>query len=413
MHGRADDRLPTPADLPSVAELPNPLVMLDGSPVEAKEAWQNKRRPELKRLFAHYVYGAAPPAPKSIEAEVEWRDPQFLGGKATAKEVAIRYAPEPAPLLRLLVVTPNQRKAPAPVVVGMNMHGNHTVLPDQRIKLPTSWVRERGFGSKDHRATDAGRGLRSDVWSIEESIDRGYAIATFYAGDIDPDKPDWSDGVHPHFFAEGQTAPGPHEWGAIAAWAWGISRAVDYLQTEKELDQDRIVVFGHSRNGKTALLAGALDERIDLVIPHQAGCGGSSPSRSPVGEQIKQINDQFPHWFCATFKEFNQVVDKLPLDQHCLIALCAPRPVLLSNAQDDTWADPVGQFQALQAADPVYRMLGVDGLGDSKMPPVGELLDSRLGYFIRPGKHSTTPADWRVFLDFADKHFGKAKSEAP
>ncbi len=168
-------------------------------------------------------------------------------------------------------------------------------------------------------------------------------------------------------------------------------------------------MVGHSRLGKTALLAGAFDERIALVIPHQAGCGGSAPSRGKVGESVKQINNGFPHWFNGAFKEFNDQPDRLPFDQNCLAALVAPRPMLFSNAVEDTWANPEGQFQVLLATDPVYRFLGVEGLGAKAMPEPGKLLDSRLGYYLRPGKHSMTKEDWKVFLDFADKHLGKPR----
>jgi hypothetical protein len=190
-----------------------------------------------------------------------------------------------------------------------------------------------------------------------------------------------------------------------------MQRAVDYLVTDRDLDKARIAAVGHSRLGKTALLAGALDERIALVIPHQAGCGGSAPSRHQVGEQVRQINDRFPHWFCDEFKKFNDEVERLPFDQHCLVALCAPRPVLLSNALEDTWADPEGQFRVLAAADPVYRLLGSTGLDGRAMPEADKLLDTPLGYYIRPGKHSMTAGDWMVFLDFADRHFGAAGAQ--
>ena len=199
-----------------------------------------------------------------------------------------------------------------------------------------------------------------------------------------------------------------YDWGAIAAWAWGLQRAVDYLVTDGALDPKRIAVVGHSRNGKAALLAGAFDERIALIIPLQAGCGGTAPSRGKIGESVKQINDRFPHWFNAEFKKFNEQPERLPFDQHGLIALCAPRPVLLSNAVEDTWANPAGQFEMLRAADPVYRLLGTDGLGAQQIPETGKLLDSTLGYYIRPGKHSMTREDWKIFLDFADKHFGES-----
>jgi hypothetical protein len=158
-------------------------------------------------------------------------------------------------------------------------------------------------------------------------------------------------------------------------------------------------------------LAAAFDERIALAVPHQAGCGGTAPSRTtnPKAETVKRINTSFPHWFNGAFKEFNDQVDRLPFDQHCLAALVAPRPLLYTNAVEDQWANPEGQFQMLRAADPVYRLLGAGGLEAKEMPEPGKLIDSRLGYFIRPGKHSMTREDWKVYLDFADKHLGKPK----
>jgi hypothetical protein len=398
---------PEPAKLPSQPDLPDPLVMFDGSRVKTKEQWVEKRRPELKALFQHYMYGALPPAEK-VDAKVEREDKKAFDGKATLKEITLSFGPPDTPKIHLLLVTPNARKAPAPVFLGMNFCGNHAVVKDPDVAIPTVWMRP-GAGVKDNRATEAGRGTQVDTWAIEQSIDRGYAVATFYDGDVDPDRPDVREGIQPHLRKKGEEA-GPHDWGTIAAWAWGLMRAVDYLRTNSDIDKDRICVVGHSRLGKTALVAGAFDERIALVIPHQAGCGGTAPSRGKVGESVKQINDHFPHWFDGVFKEFNDHPDRLPFDQHCLAALVAPRPLLFSNAVDDTWANPDGQFQVLQAADPVYRLLDAGGLEAKKMPEVGVLSDGPLGYYIRPGKHSMTKEDWKVFLDYADKRLGKPEA---
>ena len=403
---RAAEEFPPVAELPAKAALPDPLVMFDGQRVKTKEDWYAKRRPELKALFQHYMYGYAPPAPDKIEAKVERVDPKFCGGKATKKEVAISFGPAGTPPIHLLVVTPNGRR-PAPAFVGLNFCGNHTLLADKSVALPEAWLPERCPGCVDHRATDAGRGAQIDVWNLEGSIDRGYAVATFYSGDVDPDKPDFADGVHPHYLKAGQQELGPHEWGTIAAWAWGLSRAVDYLVTDKDIDAKRIAAVGHSRLGKTAILAAAMDERIAMAIPLQAGCGGTAPSRGKIGESVKRINEAFPHWFNDEFPRFNEQVEKLPFDQNCLVALVAPRPVLFANAVEDEWANPAGQFEVLQAADGVYRFLGAGGLDAKEMPAPGKLVDSTLGYFIRPGKHSMNKVDWEAFWDFADKHFGK------
>jgi hypothetical protein len=397
---------PSVEQLPSRPELPDPLILLNGERIESREAWVQKRRPELKALFEYYMYGKAPVPPAKVTAKLEREEKQCLGGKATRKELTLSFGPEALPRIHLLLVVPNKREKPAPVFLGLNFRGNHTLLPDRDIALPTAWLPARP-GVKENRATEDARGTDVDVWALEQSIDRGYAVATFYNGDIAPDHPGFTDGVHRFFFEKGQTQPGPHEWGTVAAWAWGLQRAVDYLVTDADLDRNRVAVVGHSRLGKAAMLAGAFDERIALVIPLQAGCGGTAPSRGKVGESVKQINDRFPHWFDAEFKKFNEHTDRLPFDQNCLVALAAPRPVLFANAVEDTWANPAGQFEVLQAAEPVYRLLGAGGLDAKKLPEVNQLVDSKLGYFIRPGKHSMTKLDWKFFLDYADKQLGK------
>jgi len=399
----AQTRFPEPEQLPSHPDLPDPLVMFNGDRVTTKEQWFDKRRPELKKLFQHYMYGYLPP-PAKIKAKVEHEDTKAFGGKATLREVTISFGPPDTPPIHLLLVASNKRKGPAPVFIGINFCGNHAIVKDPGVRLPTVWM----YAGPKHRATEAGRGKEIDTWALEQSIDRGYAVATFYNGDVDPDQKDVREGIQPHLRKK-DAKPGPHDWGTIAAWAWGVHRVVDYVSDHKDLDPKRIAVVGHSRLGKTALLAAALDERIALAIPHQAGCGGTAPSRchNPKSETVKRINTSFPHWFDGAFKEFNDHPDKLPFDQNCLVALMAPRPVLVSNAVEDQWANPSGQFDVLLTADPVYRLLDARGLKVKRMPETGKLIDSKLGYYIRPGKHSMTKGDWKIFLDFADKHFGR------
>jgi len=405
----AAETLPAADQLPARPELPDPLAMMDGTPVRTAKDWREKRVPELKRLFQHYMYGFLPAAPEKVSAKVLFEDKSAFDGTATLREVQLTFGPKGTPPIHLLLAVPNDRQRPAGVFLGLNFCGNHTVLADKRIALPSVWMPERCPGVKDNRATDAGRGAKIDTWCLENTLKRGWAVATFYHGEVDPDRHDWTDGVHPHYYKKGQTEPGPHDWGSIAAWAWGLHRAVDYLVEQPDVDTKRIVVMGHSRNGKTALVAGAFDERIALVIPHQAGCGGTSPSRGKIGESVKRINDSLPHWFCDEFTRFNDAPEKLPFDQHCLIALCAPRPVLLTNAQDDQWSNPSGQFEMLQAAEPVYKLLEAGGLDAQQMPPHNQLVASRLGYYIRPGKHSMTQGDWDVFIEYAEKQLGKGK----
>jgi hypothetical protein len=395
-------------DLPARPELPDPLVCLDGKKIDTKQDWLAKRKPELKQLFQHYMYGTFPEKPADLAFKVERIDPMALGGKATLKEVTISFGPPETPRIHLLVVVPNKRTGPVPVIFGLNFTGNHSVLADPKIALPKTWVASNKVGVKNNRATDEGRGTAIGTWSIEQTIDAGYAVATAYYGDIDPDRADLREGIQPHLAKPG-TTPGPSDWGTIAAWAWGMSRCIDYLVTDSAIDASQIVAFGHSRLGKTTLLCAAFDERVAVAIPHQSGCGGAGPSRarSTKAESVEKITKQFPHWFDGHFKEFGTQVDKLPFDQNCLIALVAPRPVLLSNAMEDQWANPDGQFAMLKSADSVYKLFGSVGLAVQARPAVGTLVDSPLGYFIRDGKHSTTPEDWRIFVRYADAQLKK------
>jgi hypothetical protein len=396
---------PPVSELPVNPELPDPLVMFDGSPVTTKDQWEQKRRPELKALFQHYMYGNLPPK-TAVSSSLTAANDDLFDGKATWKSFTLHYGPEGTPPIELLLILPKVQKGVPPVFVGINFCGNHSVLTDPKVPLETSWYYGNCPGCKDNVASEESRGGQADRWNAEMIIDRGYALATFYYGDVDPDKRenDFTDGVHPHFFKPGQTMPGKHDWGAVAAWAYGAHRVIDFLEENQSVDTKRLALVGHSRLGKATLFAGALDERIKVVIPHQAGCGGTAPNRFNVGESVERINTVFPHWFNDTFPEFNKQVERLPFDQHCLAALCAPRAVLFSNAEEDQWADPNGQFNMLKAADPVYRFLGVDGLRPGAKPELGKLIDSRLGYYIRPGKHTVNADDWTAFLDFADRY---------
>jgi hypothetical protein len=389
--------------------LPDPLLMADGKKVKSRSQWYQQRRPELKSLFAHYMYGPIPPKPDQVQVTRAEEYRQFLDGKATLKLLRLSTGPAGAPQIDLMLIIPNELSRPAPVFLAMNFCGNHALTADPRVPLPKTWMANWCAGCSDGVATEAGRGSQAKDWPLEEMVRRGYALAAFYSGDVDSDRGDVSSGIYQWLAAGDPGRNNPTNRGTIAAWAWGFQRCVDYLVTDKALDPHRIAAVGHSRNGKTALLAAAYDERIAIAYPHQAGCGGSAPSRGKVGESVKAINDRFPHWFNAEFKTFNDAPERLPFDQNALVALCAPRAVLFSAAQEDQWANPAGQFQVLQAADPVYRFLGVEGLGVATMPPQGQLVKSRLGYYIREGKHSMTAGDWGVFMDFADAQWGTGK----
>jgi hypothetical protein len=396
------DSFPPVSELPLRPAAPDPLVMLDGKPVTTRKEWFKKRRPELKTLFQHYMYGWFPP-PVKVTGEVTYTDKNFFGGKATLKLATISLGQAPAPQVHLLMVIPNQRKKPAPIFLGMNFNGNHTLVADTNVPLPAVWMPGKPPNVVDHHATEAGRGGEADAWALEQSIDRGYAVASYYCGDVELDKTNAEGGVREMIHAP----RAPDDWGTIAAWAWGMQRVMDYLARDRDIDKRRIALVGHSRLGKASILAGAFDDRVALIVPLQAGCGGTAPSRGKIGESVKRINTSFPEWFCGVFKQFNDQPERLPFDQDCLIALCAPRPVLLGAAVEDTWGNPAGVFEMLQAAGGAYRLAGAGGLAAATMPETNVLIDSTLGYFIRPGKHSMTRGDWKVFLDFADKHLAR------
>jgi hypothetical protein len=397
---------PSTADLPKKEAMTDPLVMFNGERVLSPNQWRQLRRPELQALFQHYMYGSIPPAPAQLQIRV-LEQYGFLEGKATLKLIVLETGPAPAPRIDLMLIVPKGRQSPSPVFLAMNFCGNQALTDDPRVPLPRRWVPGSCKNCTNNTATEASRGSQSADWPLAEIVGRGYALAAFYSGDIDSDRADVSDGLYKFLAGEDSSKNIPANRGTLAAWAWGFQRCVDYLTRDNDIDAKRIAAVGHSRNGKAALLAAAFDERIAIAFPHQAGCGGSAPSRGRIGESVKAINEHFPHWFNGAFKEFNAAPDRLPFDQNCLVALCAPRAVLFSAAQEDQWANPAGQFDVLWAAEGVYRLLDAPGLATEQMPPLRRLVGDRLGYYIREGKHSMTADDWRIFMDFADRQWNR------
>jgi len=397
--------LPEVADLPSSSEVPDPLKMFDGTPVTTTAQGYGQRRGELKALFQHYMYGYMPPPP-GISARVTKTDKTVLDGRATLKEVEItlkNLAGQQSPRIRLALFIPNGAKRPAPVFLALNRCGNHGVVDHPAVTIDERlWSEDKRNAPQNQR-----RGWRADFWCLATLIDRGYAFATFYQSDIDPDKHDFGDGVHPHY----PDLPGPPEsrWGTISAWAWGLHRCVDYLVTDRDVDKQCIAVIGHSRRGKTALFAGAMDERIALVVPHQSGTGGCALSRNNNQETVERINRVFPHWFNDQFVKFGGKEDKLPFDQHMLIALVAPRPLLDTAGLKDTWANYESALRALRAADPVYKFLGGSGMVGPGVVTADEKITARnagtLLQYRRDTKHLLNKDYWEAMLDFADLQF--------
>jgi hypothetical protein len=396
--------LPAIDQLPSQSGLPDPLKMLDGTPVTTAQQWREQRRPELVRLIQHYMYGFAP-SPPGITAKVTKTDDTLFDGKGRLKEIEIRIngLPENAPRIHLALFLPKASPGvKTPVFLALNSYGNAAAVEHPAVTIdPTAWKRSNIPAEI--------RGTQADFWCVDYLISRGYGLATFHESNIDPDQHDFTDGIH-SFYPNLPAAPESH-WGTIAAWAWGLHRCVDYLVTDADVDARRICVTGHSRRGKTALLAGALDERIALVVPHQSGTGGMALSRDSQQETVERINRSFPHWFNDAFTQFNEKVDRLPFDQHCVIALVAPRPLLDTEGAQDAWANFPRSLEALKAADPVYKLLGKPGLKGTGLvqddePIVGPNFGTIMQYRMNE-KHTLNRAFWAKILDFADASLKK------
>jgi hypothetical protein len=332
-----------------------------------------------------------------------------LGGRATRKEIMVWFTGrQDGPSMNLLLYVPNAAKKPVPAFLSLNFNGNHAVTSEPGIRLSDRWMAERPGGcATNHLATGSCRGSEASRWPVEKILAHGYALATAYYGDLEPDFAEgWKLGVRAALSPAGtNTTFKPDEWGAIGAWAWGLSRALDYLETDGAVDAKRVAVIGHSRLGKTALWAGARDERFAIVISNDSGEGGAALARRRFGERTANLNRSFPHWFCGNFKQYNDREDALPVDQHELIALIAPRPVYIASADEDRWADPRGEFLAARAAEPVYDLFAKAGLGVAEPPAVNKPVGDFIGYHLRSGKHDLTEYDWEQYLNFADRHF--------
>ncbi len=385
-------------------ELPDPFLCRDGTKVTTPEEWKQKRRGELLTLFQRDMYGVMPTADCArLDSEL-LHEKTVFGGKAIQRQVVLYlHAPEKTPKMNLLIYLPANAQGPTAAILAPNFMGNPTVCDDPDIIAP-----EVPDATRTKIGEPVKRGAKKSRWAIEKILERGYALVTVYYEEIDPDFDDQrQNGVHPLFHAweDQHNIPQESRGATITAWAWGLSRALDYLQTLPEIDPAKVAVMGHSRLGKTALWAAACDERFAASISNDSGCGGAALTRRNFGETIASMHDMIPWWFCPKYATFVADPNLLPFDQHELIALIAPRPVYIASASEDLWADPKGEFLSALGADPVYRLLGTDGLaGVTEQPPVNTPVGGTIHYHVRSGDHDVTDYDWEQYLNFLDKY---------
>ncbi len=369
------------------------------------QTWMQKRRPELMALFESQVYGKTPPDTLPIHSGETVIDRKALGGKAIRKQTTLYFSDRiNGPQMHVLVYLP-AGKAKSPVFVGLNFDGNQSVNKDPGILTNDVWVKDPAGSGKRVKIPpdDRTRGASAANWQVEKLISVGFGLATVYYYDIEPDFPEGEPlGVRP-LFAHGD------DWSALGAWAWGLSRIVDYLRTDPAVDPAKIAIIGHSRLGKAALWAAAQDTRFALVISNESGKGGASLLKRKEGETIDHLNNSFPNWFNAAYKQYTGHPENLPVDGSDLLALIAPRPLYVASAAEDLNSDPPGEFLSAAGVGKVYALFGKKGLGVTQMPGLNQPVMHDVGYHVRTGKHDVTEYDWDQYLAFAELHWGKAK----
>lgn len=405
------------------AQLPDPLVRTNGTQVATPAEWPQRRK-ELLQLFTEQMYGRTPGRPAQMRFHVYDLDRHALGGKATREQVSILFrGQENGPRVDLLVYVPNAmpNQAPGepkrpPVILGFNFWGNETINGDGGIRVSDRWIEAGPISDvdlscvKDHRATEACRGIDATRWPVEKILDAGYALATAYRRDVDPDRNDgYAESIRS---AWPELAQRDDNFSTIAAWSWAMSRALDYLEQDRRVDGRHVVAFGWSRLGKAAIWAGATDPRFAAVISNESGAGGAKIFHDVHGETVELLNTRFPYWFCRNFRQYNGRDAEMPFDQNEVLALIAPRPLYLASAIQDENADPQGEFLGAVAVTRVYRFLGSPGLPADVWPRVNQPLLGPVSYHVRSGAHSVTDFDWEQYLRFCDAYVkGLARSK--
>lgn len=384
--------------------LPNPLVLANGQPVRDARTWIGKRRPEIVRLFEENEYGRSPGRPAGMNFDVFDKGTPAFEGKAIRKQVTVYFsADKNGPKMDLLIYLPAGASKPVPLFLQISFTANSSVVDDPGVKPGEVWGREK-------KKISATNGRAFGKLNVIPFLEQGIAVATVYYGDIDPDFAGGIPyGVRRLYLKPGQSEPAPDEWGSISAWAWGLSRAVDYFETDKGVDAKKIAIFGVSRLGKTVMWAGAHDPRIAVVIASCSGEGGAALSRRTYGETIAHLTapSRYPYQFCANYAKYAEHVDQLPVDANMLVALIAPRAVMLQTGTTDYWSDPKGEFLAAVAATPVFHLFGEKGLETDQMPPAGQPIMNTLGYLMHDGGHGALPPDYVQYRKFIALHLQK------
>lgn len=379
--------------------LPDPLRCIDGTVVNDLQSWQVKRREELLQLFADNIYGTTPNLDNSFKSELLESNENALEGRATRRVIRLSFFDGDDIFIDLQIISPKDGLSPHPAILGANFFGNHALLDDGDIAITQKWMRETPDSNWviSNQATEFSRGCESERWQVAQIIEAGFSLVTFYYGDVESDHPEgWKSGVRGAALQMGFR----DSWGAIAAWAWGLSRALDYLESDSLTLATQVFVMGHSRLGKAALWAGVNDPRFAGVISNNSGAGGVALVRRNFGESIQALNENFPHWFCKEFATFNSAPNELPVDMHQLVALLAPRPIYIASASEDLWADPKGEFLAAVHAQSVYQLFGRVGVGTSDWPAIETPVGHDIYYHLRRGGHGVTAYDWEQFLTF-------------
>ena len=382
--------------------LPDPLKLANGDSVSDATTWFEKRRPEIVKLFEENQYGRTPGRPADMSFDVFDKGTPAFDGKAIRRQITVSFSRDKAgPKMDLVLYLPPDSKSPVPVLLYAGFSANNLAVGDPGVRVGWS------FDPVKKQRVPAVPGKFNFGIDVLPVIAKGFGFATVNYADIDPDFLNGLPlGVRNLYLKPGQTAPAADEWGSISAWAWGLSRALDYLETDEGVDAKRVALMGVSRLGKTVLWTAAHDERFALVIASCSGEGGASLSRRNYGETIKHLVEptRFPYQFCANYAKYADHVDQFPVDSHMLLALIAPRPVLLQTGDTDRWSDPKGEFLAAVAATPVFRLLGKEGIDAAQMPPAGTAILHAMGYFMHSGGHGMMPSDWEQFNKFLEMH---------